>query len=308
MRLSRNMPTSSPISARASAWVAIQRNPSSGSGRGARQLLRLIGALKQRGLKPRLYSKRGDLDAAVRSESGRAGLVGIVAAGGDGTLLDIANRFPGVPIAVLPLGTENLFARALGFTCDGERLAGVIAAGLTRRFDSAHANGRRFLVVASAGFDAEVIHLAHARRSGRIQRWFYAVPIAIAFARYSYPAVSVRMDGDAESLPACLVLVANLSRYALGLPIAPQASGHDGVLDVCLFQHPGRWQLFRDLMAVLQGKHFQQKHVVMRQAKRIVISGTDGVPVQLDGDPGGQTPITIEVEPAAIEVFVPAEG
>lgn len=289
-------------------WVAIQRNPSSGSGKGARELHRLIQALKQRGLKPRLYSRRSDLDAAAGDPNRRAKLRGIVAAGGDGTLLDVANRFPGIPIGVLPLGTENLFSRALGMTCDGERLAEVIVAGRTSRFDCARANGRRFLVVASAGFDAEVIHLAHARRSGRIQRWFYALPIATALARYSFPSVSVQIDGEDQPQPACLVLVANLSRYALGLPIAPQASGHDGVLDVCLFQRPGRWQLFQDLVSILLRNHGRQKHVVMRQAKRIVITGTNGVPVQIDGDPGGQTPLTIEIEPAAIEVYVPADG
>ena len=88
-----------------------------------------------------------------------------------------------------------------------------------------------------------------------------ALPIATAFARYSYPPVTVHFDGQAESESACLVLVSNLSRYALGLPIAPQASGDDGVLDVCLFQCPGRWRLFCDLMAVLQGKHIRQRHV-----------------------------------------------
>jgi YegS/Rv2252/BmrU family lipid kinase len=302
------MQATPPNSAESRPWIAIQRNPSSGSGQGARELLRLIRALKGHGLTPRLYSRRADLDAAVADPKRRPRLKGIVAAGGDGTLLDVANRFPGVPIAVLPLGTENLFSRCLGLTCDGARLADVIVEGRTARFDCARANGRRFLVVASVGFDAEVIHLAHARRSGRIRRWFYAIPIAIAWARYAYPTVNVQIDGAPESQQACLVLVANLSRYALGLPITPHASGHDGVLDVCLFTCPGRWRLVRDLLAVLQGAHFHQKHVVMRQAKRVVISGTDGVPVQIDGDPGGQTPMTMEVDAAAIEVFVPADG
>jgi len=300
------MPQFSQMAVNSTPWVAIQRNPSSGSGRGARELHRLIRALKDHGIKPRLYSRREELDAAVRDPDKGSALKGIVAAGGDGTLLDVANRFPGHAIAVLPLGTENLFARALGLTCDGARLAASIAAGRTSRFDCARANGRRFLVVASIGFDAEVIHLAHARRAGRIRRWFYALPIATAFARYSYPLVSVQFDGQAERELACLVLISNLSRYALGLPIAPQASGHDGVLDVCLFQCPGRWRLFRDLMSVLQGAHLRQRHVLMRQAKYIQITAAEGVPVQIDGDPAGQTPVTIEVEPAAIEVFLPA--
>jgi len=301
------MPVFSEMAANSTAWVAIQRNPTSGSGKGARELHRLIRALKGHGLKPRLYSRRDDLEAAVRDPLRTPSLKGIVAAGGDGTVLDIANRFPGHPIAVLPLGTENLFARALGLTCDGQRLADVIAAGEISRFDCARANGRRFLVVASTGFDAEVIHLAHARRTGRIRRWFYALPITTALARYPFPPVTVQFDDNPEAHSACLVLIANLSRYALGLPITPQASGHDGMLDVCLFQCPGRWRLFRDLMAVLRGTHLQEKHVVMRQAKRIVITGEQSVCVQIDGDPAGQIPVTIEIEPAAIDVFVPKE-
>ncbi|QDT52871.1 Diacylglycerol kinase [Caulifigura coniformis] len=297
----------SEIAANSAPWVAIQRNPSSGSGKGARQLLRLIRALKKHGLRPRLFSRRADLEAAVRNPLRRPALRAIVAAGGDGTVIDVVNRFPGHPIAVLPLGTENLFARALGLTCDGERLAGIIAAGTVSRFDCARANGRRFLVVASTGFDAEVIHLAHARRTGRIRRWFYALPITTALARYPFPPVTVQFDDDPTPHTACLVLVANLSRYALGLPIAPHASGHDGLLDVCLFQCPGRWRLFRDLMAVLRGTHLKERHVVMRQAKRIVIAGEQPVCVQIDGDPAGQIPVTIEIEPSAIEVFTPGE-
>jgi len=284
-------------------WVAIQRNPTSGSGRGARELLRLVHALKQRGLTPRLYWRRDELDAAVREPVSRAHLKGVVAAGGDGTLLDVANRHPGVPIAVLPLGTENLFARALGLTCRGERLADLIAAGRTARFDCARANGRRFLVVGSAGFDAEVIHLAHARRTGRIRRWFYALPIATALARYRFPTITVTLDGESNHT-AGLVLVANLSRYALGLPIAPEASGNDGLLDVCLFECSGRWRLFCDLMAVLQGKFGRRRNVVTLQARRVQLTGGVEVPVQIDGDPAGHTPMMIEVEPSAIEVFV----
>ncbi len=299
------MPDSTATSDNPAPWVAIQRNPSSGSGRGARQLLRLVQSLKAVGLKPRMYSRRDELDAAVRCPRRRPFLRAIVAAGGDGTLLDVANRHPAVPIAVLPLGTENLFARALGLECRGTALARIIADGHTTRFDCARVNGRRFLVVASVGFDAAVIHFAHARRTGRIRRWFYAIPIATALARYSFPMVTVTLDDDPTPHAACLVLVANLSRYALGLPVAPHASGNDGVLDVCLFQTPGRWQLFRDLMAVLRGTHLQQRHVAVLQARKLVIAADLEVPVQIDGDPAGATPVAIEVEPAAIEVFVP---
>ncbi len=286
-------------------WIAIQRNPTSGSGRGTREVLRLIHELRELGFLPRLYSRRSDLDRDALHPERRSRLRAIVAAGGDGTLLDVANRFPGIPIGVLPLGTENLFARALGLPCDGQQLAKTIAGGRSVRFDCARANGRRFLVVASAGFDAEVIHLAHTRRSGRIRRWFYALPILTALLRYTYPCARVQLDDEPHSHQACLVLIANLSRYALGLPVAPQARGNDGLLDVCIFQDPGRWRLFRDLMAVLRGQHQQLRHVIVRQASRITVHAEEPVPVQIDGDPAGYSPCTIEIEPGAIEVLVP---
>ena len=66
---------------------------------------------------------------------GRDGLRGLVAAGGDGTVADLVNRFPDVPLAILPLGTENLLARHVGIACDGRLVAEMIARGETRRID-----------------------------------------------------------------------------------------------------------------------------------------------------------------------------
>ncbi len=284
-------------------WVAIQRNPKSGSGAGARELLRLVAALKRRGIRPRLYSHRADLDAAVNS--GTCGApTAIVAAGGDGTLLDVANRFPGKRFAVLPLGTENLFAKSIGMPCDGEKLAEIIAIGTTRRFDVARCNGRRFLVVASLGFDAEVIRDAHARRSGRIRRWFYIVPIVIALIRYRFPMAEVRCDDDSVQ-SAALVVIGNLPRYALGLKFFHEARGDDGWLDVCLFKRPGRFRVIADFLAVWFGRHWSQPHVEVRRARRVVVNSSQSMPVQLDGDAGGFAPAEFDLEPGAMEVFTP---
>ena len=116
-------------------WVAIQRSPSAGSGRRRRFLLDLAAALNRNGLRPHIYSSRESLTSRLSDPDRRAALVGVVAAGGDGTLADVANRFPGIPVCPFPLGTENLLARYLGIPLDGESVARTIAAGHRRRVD-----------------------------------------------------------------------------------------------------------------------------------------------------------------------------
>jgi diacylglycerol kinase family enzyme len=286
-------------------WIAIQRNPKSGSGKRSRELLELIRGLRAQGFRPRMFSNRAELDRAVRHPESVAHLWGIVAAGGDGTLLDVINRHPRIPIAAFPMGTENLFARSIGASFDGAAAARMIAIGNKRRFDVGNANGRRFLVVGSAGFDAEVIRAAHENRVGRISRVFYLRPIAHALFRYPFPMMQVWLDGDPGPVQCVLAVVANLPGYALRLPILPSADGNDGLLDVCLWKTPGRRALIGDFINVILGRHQASANVIVRRARRIRIHSDASVPFQLDGDAAGNTPIEITVESAAIEMFVP---
>jgi diacylglycerol kinase (ATP) len=113
----------------------------------------------------------------------------VVAAGGDGTVASVINEpAPDVPLAVMGLGKENLFARALALPADPLALARALVAGRTRRLDlgtaTTSAGPRRFGLMSSAGFDADVIHrLAHRRNAGgtprRVSRLRYLRPIAI---------------------------------------------------------------------------------------------------------------------------------
>src|ERR1700684_2684450 len=114
-------------------WVAVQRNPSSGDGLKRAEILALCSELRRYGIRPHLFSRRDRLAERLDRPDGRNGLVCLVAAGGDGTVSDLINRFPDVPLAILPLGTENLLARHLGIPCDGRAVAEMIAQGSTRR-------------------------------------------------------------------------------------------------------------------------------------------------------------------------------
>src|SRR5262245_59352110 len=92
-------------------WVAIQRNPKSGSGLRRHRLLELVRELKSLGFRPRMFKNRLPMDAWLARPDIRENLACIVAAGGDGTVADVFNRHPGIRLAIMPLGTENLLAR-----------------------------------------------------------------------------------------------------------------------------------------------------------------------------------------------------
>src|SRR5205823_8251454 len=138
-----------------------------------------------------------------------------VAAGGDGTVLEVVNRAPGVPVALLPLGTENLVARFCGVARDPRTVADIIATGTRRQIDVARANERTFCLMASAGFDAAVVHRVHRRRRGHITRLSYGLPIVQLLQDYHFPMIDVEVLDTGERLRGSLAFVFNVPRYGL---------------------------------------------------------------------------------------------
>jgi YegS/Rv2252/BmrU family lipid kinase len=287
-------------------WVAIVRNRRSGTGRRREQVLALVGRLHRHGLRPRLFSQRERLTERLTQEIHRETLVAVVAAGGDGTVNDCVNRFPGVPLAILPMGTENLFARYLHVPPSGAIVADAIAAGQTRWFDLGRVGRQLFALLASAGFDAEVVHRVHARRTGNIRRLTYLPRIIESFRKYGYPEFRLYLDDASAPLTARMAVIMNLPMYAFGLRPAAAARADDGRLDLRLFERGSTFQMLRYMYMVARGRHESLADVRSVQAARVRIESDVPVPFEVDGDPAGWTPVEISVEPAALEVFVPA--
>lgn len=287
-------------------WVAIQRNPTSGSGRNRGVLHDLVWGLKRHGIRPRLFSKRERLADVLADPQRREKLLCVVAAGGDGTVDDVINRYPGLPMTVCPLGTENLFAKYVGIPRDGSVVADAIAARNTRRFDLCTLNGtQRFVIMASFGFDADVVHRTHSRRRGHISKLSYVRPILESFGGYAYPPLRIFADDAAEPMTGAMAIVCNLPMYAMRLPFARSAAPDDGLLDVRIFERPGRGHLLRYSWSLLRSRHERLPHVRSFRAKRIHVESDVPVPVQVDGDPAGFTPVEIAVLPAELTVIVP---
>lgn len=286
-------------------WVAVQRNPKSGSGRQRALLVDLIRGLRRRGLRPCVFKDRQRLADRVGDPRRRAGLVCIVAAGGDGTVADVFNRFPGVPIAILPMGTENLLARYLKIPASGDEVARLIAAGSLRKFDLGLLGTRRFALMVSAGVDADVVRLTHAARQGHISHATYIQPILESLRTYDYPPMRVVVDDAPSPYSARLAVIMNIPAYALGLPVAREARGDDGRLDLRLFERGSAFQMVRYLCNLALGTHERLPDVISLTASRVRIDADRSVPLQADGDPAGFTPAEISLLPGALEVYAP---
>jgi diacylglycerol kinase family enzyme len=276
-------------------WVGIVANPNSGIGRGLRLVQRVVTELAQVGLSAEIAwtpEKRAGLVSQAASDPRCRCLVVV---GGDGTVSDVINDEPSVPLTVFPAGTENLAAKHFGLGRDPKALAALIAAGRPGRVDLGRAGDRRFLLMAGFGFDGEVVtrhHLARASRAGTIRptnRLAYVQPILQTSLSYRFPSISVRIAdaGAHEVLTGTTVFVFNLPHYTLSLPFAPTARDDDGWLNVVIFRDPGPFQALYYLWKVFCGTHFDDPSVFHRRVKKLVISAHGPIPVQFDGDPGG---------------------
>jgi diacylglycerol kinase family enzyme len=268
----------------------------------------LVHQLRTLNLRATIFHEIDALAAAAADGTAAGTLRAVVAAGGDGTARLVAERTdPSTPLTILPLGTENLLAQHLELSTDTQALALRIAAGLTVRLDAGQANGRLFNLMVGCGFDADVVRRLHRDRRGHIHHLSYIKPIVDAIRNYDYPPLRVHYrsaKGKSAVLTARWVFVVNLPRYAGGLNFAPEASGTDGLLDICTFREGSLWSGLLYLGGVVFGQHQAMDDFFQARSADMKIESKAKVPYQIDGDPGGELPLSIGVLPQRLTVLV----
>ncbi|NNE01172.1 MAG: protein BmrU [Pirellulaceae bacterium] len=294
--------------------VIVVSSPKAGSGANREQLPLLLEQLESAGIATVSTTAIGELKQRLaRAQSEHRAPPVVVAAGGDGTLALVAdNVSPSVPLVPMPFGTENLLARYFGHTPMATQVHQTITQGASYRLDAGRANGQLFLVMASCGFDAEVVRALHLKRSGHISRFSYARPILRAIGRYKFPVITIDIqdDGPAQSnscrsISCRWAMAFNLPRYGGGLGVEPGAIGNDGQLDVIAFEKGSLVSAARYILGIARGRHVRFKDVIRRKAQRIEISSDVRIPYQLDGDYVGRLPLKIETLPGRVHLLLP---
>jgi diacylglycerol kinase (ATP) len=290
--------------------VAIVANPFSGSRGNKKRVALLVEELAHAGLIGQPMWGRTELADALKTPEFARDFRCIVVAGGDGTISRVINERPTVPIAVLPLGTENLFAQEFAYRDDPRRLARWIAAGRTRAVDLGVAGNRLFSCVASAGFDGDVIHRLHNWRTQnpeqlrRVKRSSYGTHVFRAARTYAFPIVELEADGQTHR--GALAMIFNLPRYGLGLPLAPEARCDDGLLDWFICEKPGVLRLLQYATLLIAGQLHIRPDVHHGRSAVVKLSCDHPVPMQIDGEEAGFAPVELRAMPAAMRVIVQA--
>jgi undecaprenyl-diphosphatase len=250
-----------------------------------------------------------------------AGARMVVAAGGDGTVRACAQALAGtqVPLAIVPLGTANLAARALGIPAGvGGSLAAAFG-GHERRIDLAVAEaaaadaagggGLTFAAMAGIGLDAEVV-AATPRLLKRRAGWLAYAAAGAAHLPGRGERFTVRLDGD-EPLArrARCVVVGNAGLLPGGFTLLPQARLDDGLLDVGILAPAGPAGWLRVAHRVLTGSGRGGRPLERHQACRVEISAETELPREVDGEvitPGRS--LTVTLLRRALTVRVPPPG
>ena len=234
----------------------------------------------------------------------------VLAVGGDGTANEVAGGLLGSPVAlgVVPAGSGNGLARTLRIPLDAGGALQELSSAVTRRMDVGRINGRPFLNVGGAGFDAAVGQAFHARalRGGRRGVMNY---VRIAFTMswtYRCSGFLLEAGGHRFEGGAWLVAFVNGRQYGGAAVIAPGARLDDGLLDVIVVEQATPFEILAAAPRLYLGGLDGFRRYRRLAAERAVLTGPDPFPHHLDGEPGGPaTRLEVSLDPKALSVLVP---
>jgi diacylglycerol kinase (ATP) len=281
-------------------------NPSARSGRARRALARWR-ELEGVTLEWVVSESPAHLRRLVR-EAQEDELDAVLLAGGDGTVRLAADALDAghpVPLAILPVGSGNDFARELGVTraTDPRQL---LSKGVARAVDVGRVTpgGARFCCVASVGFDSTALELIHGSWLPR-SKLLNTVSALRALWRTEASRVRVTWEGGSFEGPAMLVAATNTRSYGGGFLLTPDARTDDGQLDVCVIGDIGRLRMVLEFPRIFAGTHGGRPGVTLARSPWVRIESLGApLPVCLDGELASHTtPVELRCEPGAVRAL-----
>lgn len=285
-------------------------NPAAGARR-RRRFERVAGALAEAGVRFTVADTEaaGDAERLAR-EAVASGTRIVVAAGGDGTIAEVANGIAGTGAAlgVIPTGTANVFAHELGLPFAPGPIAAALHGACTRAILpglARFADGRQrlFIQMLGVGFDAAVVAALDTGLKRRIGKGAYVVETLRQLARWPFPRLRLELDGRAEE--AAQVIATKGRFYGGRFLLAPGAAPDQPGLVACLFAQGGPASAVLAGLALPLGLVPRLPGFSARRVERLAVLGPAGLPVQADGDLAGHAPVSITAAAVPIPVIVP---
>jgi len=287
--------------------VLVIGSPIAGTGQAERRIREFVRGLKRRGHDVETFMTGAPGQAREKAREVTDDIDRLVIAGGDGTVNEVLNGLPDparAPLLHLPAGTANQLARTLGLPSDPSKLAHILESGPIRRIDMGLAGDHRFLLVAGAGFDAWVTEEVKRHRKGSLGYSGYISPILKAVTAYRPTKMDVVLDGH-QRFPACNVVVLKVRRYGGLMIFAEDARLDSGFFHVCIFPEGSIGWLCLYAIGGLVGMAEKIPGLIRKTAHRVQIQSDGPVPVEIDGDYFGMTPVDLHLRPSVVPVVTP---
>jgi diacylglycerol kinase (ATP) len=237
--------------------------------------------------------------------------------GGDGTVNEVVNGMAeteGVELAVIPRGTGADFARTFRIPTRLDRAVEVALRGTLRPIDLGRATyatwegdseQRYFANIASVGMSGAIAKRVNEAHTGFAARASYLFATLAVFAGWQSAEVRVSVDDDIRGGRMYDVVVANCRYFGGGMLISPEAVPDDGALDVLLIGDLTKRDLLVTMPKVYRGRHLPHPKAEVLRGAVVSVEADERLPLELDGEQPGTTPVRFEAVPRALTLRVP---
>jgi YegS/Rv2252/BmrU family lipid kinase len=245
--------------------------------------------------------EHGRSEAVAAADAGEVPVV----MSGDGLIGQIGGALAGgeAPLGILPGGRGNDLARVLGIPREIPGAVEVIARGHVREIDVGEVDDRRFLGIASCGFDSDANRIANESRFKGNLVYLYAALRALA--AWKPATFTLHIDGSRKQVTGYTVAAANSKAYGGGMYAAPDAELDDGLLDVGATGNVGKLRFLRGLAKIFEGEHREILEVQTWRGAEARIEADRPFAVFADGDHIADLPVTVRLLPRALRVIAP---
>ncbi len=288
-------------------------NPTSGRELFKKNLPEVLQKFEQAGYETSCHATtcEGDATTAAKAAAER-GFDLIVAAGGDGTINEVVNGVAEVEtrpqIAVIPVGTTNDFARAIGIPLNNVLQAvEVILNGEAQKIDIGKVNDHYFINIAGGGRLTELTYEVPSKLKTMVGQLAYYLKGMEMLPSIRPAEVQIEYDGKLFEGEIMLFLVSLTNSVGGFEKLAPDSKLNDGMFDLLILKKANLAEFIRVATLALRGEHINDEHILYTKANRVKVSNKDKMQLNLDGEYGGLLPGEFVNMYQHIEFIVAAE-
>jgi len=285
-------------------------NPVSGKAQFEKLLPEVLKKLEAHGYETSCHATSSHEDAIRAAKlASKRGFEIVVAVGGDGTINAVVHGISQSPIppklGIIPAGTTNDFARAMGIGEDMLDAVDIILRNRVHRVDVGRVGNKFFINIAAGGVLTEVSYTAPTKLKAVVGELAYIIKGLEKLPTFQPVYAEIQYDEHVFSGEIMVSLISNTNSVGGFERFAPIASAHDGKFDLIIVKKGSIPELVDVARKIVTGKHLEHPLIHYVHAKRIKVNAPMGMPINLDGEYGGTVPAEFANLHHHLEIFLP---